>query len=315
MKEIGGYSELELNIGKEYYPDALKINSGRNALLYILKAYGIKKIHIPYYICDSVLEPITKLNLQYYFYSINEEFKPITSDDLQKKEFLLYVNYFGTNEDIVEILIRENRKLIIDNSQAFFSKPKTFPVFYSPRKFFGVPDGAYLYTDHFINQELEKDVSFHKCTHLLKRFDYNSQQGYEDYKLVEESISNEPLKTMSNLTNRVLKSINYKGVKRVREQNFRYLHKELKEWNELNLSSKTLNGPLKYPFLIKNDKLKNYLIENKIYISTYWQEVLNRVQKDSFEYNLSKYLIPIPIDQRYNIDDMKLILEKINDIL
>ena len=315
MKEIGGYFELELNIGKEYYPDALKLNSGRNSLFYILKAYGIKKVHIPYYICDSVLEPIKKLNVQYCFYNITEDFKPIISDELKEDDFLLYVNYFGINEDIVGILAKENKNLIIDNSQAFFSKPKTFPVFYSPRKFFGVTDGAYLYTDQFLNQEFEKDISFHKCIQLLKKFDFNSQQSYEDYKLVEKSFSNEPLKTMSNLTNRILKSIDYKRIKRVREQNFSYLHKKLKELNELSLSSKPVNGPLKYPFLIKNEDVKNHLIENKIYISTYWQEVFTRVQKDSLEYNLTKYLIPIPMDQRYNINDMKIIIEKINDIL
>ena len=120
---------------------------------------------------------------------------------------------------------------------------------------------------------------------------------------------------MSILTNRILKSIDYKRIKRVREKNFSYLHKKLKELNELSLSSKPVNGPLKYPFLIKNEDVKNHLIENKIYISTYWQEVFTRVQKDSLEYNLTKYLIPIPMDQRYNINDMKIIIEKINDIL
>ena len=315
MKEIGGYSELELKNGKDYYPDALKLNSGRNALFYILKAYGIKKIHIPYYICDSVLEPIKKLNIPYKFYPISKEFKPIVSVELDKNEFLLYVNYFGINEDNVEILAKKIGNLIIDNSQSFFSKPRTFPVFYSPRKFFGVPDGAYLYTDQFLDQKLEKATSFQKCIHLLKRFDYDSQQGYEDYKLVEESFSKEPLKIMSNLTDRVLKSINYKRIKRVRAQNFSYLHKKLKELNELNLKSKTMNGPLKYPFLVENKNLKKYLIENKIYISTYWQEVFTRVPKDSFEYHLTKYLIPIPIDQRYDINDMQIIIEKINDIL
>lgn len=315
MKEIGGYFELELNIGEEFFPDALKLNSGRNALLYILQSYNIKKIHIPYYICDSVLEPIKKLNVQYYFYRISKEFKPLISFNLEKHEFLLYVNYFGINNNVVKDLAKEYGNLITDNSQAFFSKPIKFPTFYSPRKFFGVPDGAYLYTDHFLDKDIEKDTSCHRCNYLLKRFDYNSQEGYGDYKCVEELFSNEPLKLMSNVTNRILESINYERIKQIREQNFLYIHKNLKELNELNLHIDNLNGPLKYPFLIKNENLKSDLINNKIYISTYWQEVFNRVEVNSFEYDLTKYLIPIPIDQRYNNDDMKIIIEKINEIL
>ena len=44
MKEIGGYFELELASKEEYHTSAIKLNSGRNAFKYILKAQNIKKI-------------------------------------------------------------------------------------------------------------------------------------------------------------------------------------------------------------------------------------------------------------------------------
>ena len=56
MKEIGGYFELELNKNREYHKNALKLNSGRNALIFILMNLKPRKIYLPYYICDSVLE-------------------------------------------------------------------------------------------------------------------------------------------------------------------------------------------------------------------------------------------------------------------
>lgn len=41
MKEIGGYIELDTYTGKMLHSDGLKLNCGRNALAYIIKANGI----------------------------------------------------------------------------------------------------------------------------------------------------------------------------------------------------------------------------------------------------------------------------------
>ena len=65
MKAIGGYFELELQKNEEYHKDALSLNTGRNALEYILKANAYKKIYIPYFTCDVLLQPILKLKLKY----------------------------------------------------------------------------------------------------------------------------------------------------------------------------------------------------------------------------------------------------------
>ena len=46
-KSIGGYFEYEENHGGLYHDSALKLNSGRNALEYLIKAKSIKKILMP----------------------------------------------------------------------------------------------------------------------------------------------------------------------------------------------------------------------------------------------------------------------------
>ena len=43
MKEIGGYIELDTYTGKEYHEDAVALNCGRNALIYLIRAKRIKK--------------------------------------------------------------------------------------------------------------------------------------------------------------------------------------------------------------------------------------------------------------------------------
>ena len=46
MKTIGGYFELELKKNEEYHKDALSLNTGRNALEYILKTNGVKEMEL-----------------------------------------------------------------------------------------------------------------------------------------------------------------------------------------------------------------------------------------------------------------------------
>ena len=55
MKEIGGYFGLERFTGKEYYDSLISLNTGRNALAYLLKSRTIKKIYIPYFLSHIIL--------------------------------------------------------------------------------------------------------------------------------------------------------------------------------------------------------------------------------------------------------------------
>lgn len=313
-REIGGFFQLELNKSQEYHSNAIKLNSARYCLQYILKAKKYKKIYIPYYICDSVLQPIKEESLKYEFYSINDRFEPVFSKNINEDECFLYVNYFGLNTKNVTNVKVKYRNVIVDNTQAFFEKPEAgSDTIYSARKFFGVPDGGYLYTDKFIDYSLEQDKSYDRCEHLLKRLDTSANESYELFIKNEEDLSKCGMKTMSILTNNILSSINYKKCKKERRKNFLYLHNKLEKYNELKFDINKVSVPMIYPLLIPNNTLKEKMIKNKIYIPTYWNEVLSRTNKNSFEYKMAQHLIPIPIDQRYNQNHMNLIIEFINE--
>lgn len=100
MKEIGGYLELELeDRGDFLHSDGICLNSGRNALEYILiSCSGISKIWIPYFTCEVILEPIRKLNIPYSFYPINERLEIEGLLQLGESEYLLYTNYYGIKD-------------------------------------------------------------------------------------------------------------------------------------------------------------------------------------------------------------------------
>ena len=63
MIPIGGYYSLEINEGQELHGQALRLNAGRYALEYILKARKYRKVFIPYFICESILHPIKRLGV------------------------------------------------------------------------------------------------------------------------------------------------------------------------------------------------------------------------------------------------------------
>lgn len=309
MKSIGGYFELELLRKNHFHEQALKLNSGRNCLEYILKAREYKKIYIPYFTCEVILEPIHKLGLDFQFYSINSKLEPIFDFEIELGAAFLYTNYFGLKQNFIESLSHSISNLIIDNSQAFYAAPLMgIDTFYSARKFFGVSDGAYLYINKLIDEPLERDYSYNRMSHLLKRLDVGPEEAYSDFLDNDLSFKNEAIKGMSQLTNSILSSIDYKNVAKIRRENFLFLHSQLKEINQFKFDFKSNDVPMVYPFLVKSQNLRKNLISNKIFVATYWPNVFDWCEKESLEYYIAYNIIPIPIDQRYGISDMQSIV-------
>ena len=312
MKEIGGYYELELARKSEYHKKAIKLNSGRNAFKYILISQNIAKVYIPNFICDTMIQPLKELNIKYEFYHINKEFELTKKPKLKENEELLYINYFGIKTDYIKKLVKkyENR-IIIDNTQAFFEMPcKNIDTIYSPRKFFGVSDGGYLYTKHILNQNFEIDTSLAYTTQLIGRIEKKASDFYEFYKISEKRLERQPIKIMSNFTKKVLRAIDYVDIKKRRAKNFMYLHKELHKINSFKMN-KNNYSVFAYPLLIKDTDIREKLISHKIYLGKYWVEVLNRAETTKTERDFVNNLLLLPIDQRYNLKDMKRIVNVI----
>lgn len=310
MKEIGGYFELDRLVSNHYHKNVISLNSGRNALLYLLKARKIKKIFIPYYLCDSISKMCLKNDYAFEYYKIDLNFIPIFEQNLSNNEYIYIVNYFGqlTNECILR-LREKYENIIIDNSQSFFQKPVNgVDTIYSCRKFFGVPDGAYLSTECKLDEKVEYAISYNRMQHILGRFECNASDYYSEYKKNEEYFDNDSLKRMSKLSNNILGAISYEEVLRTRNYNFTFLSEKLKLYNKLDLNNSL--GAFAYPLYAKNGiEVRNKISKEKIYIPILWPNVLKDVEKNSTEYLYAANILPIPCDQRYSIDDMERILK------
>lgn len=312
IKEIGGYFGLEVyinNVG-EYYKDLVALNTARNALVYLVKAKKIDKLYIPYLLCDSVSLVCDREEISYGYYHTDENFQPIFDRELKDNEYLYVVNLYGqlSNERISE-LKRQYKRIIADYIHAFFQKPVDgIDTIYSCRKFFGVPDGAYLFTDCLLKENLSLDNSDERTSHIYGRIKDGATAHYAEFKANDASFKQLPLMRMSDLTHKMLSEIDYECVRTIREKNYTFLHQQLGSMNTLTL--RLPEGPYAYPFYCKNGmEVKKKLAEKNIYVATLWPNVLEL--DGTIEKEYAENILPLPCDQRYGNKEMNVILQEV----
>ncbi len=309
MKAIGGYFELECGKSPFYHEDGVFLNICRSAIRYIIRALGIRRIHVPLYTCHVVAAAIAQEGCEIQRYSLDRDMMPAI--DFPKDDFIIYNNYFGVLGKNVETLSKIYPNLIVDNAQAFYSKPECRAAVYSPRKFFGLPDGGILRGKDIPKLELEQGTSIDQTSHLLKRLEYDAQYGYQDFVANDASLDDYPLQSMSNLTMALMGNIDYETARRRRLENFRYLSEHLNTDFPIAMSSDDV--PLVFPYLTDDGSaLRDHLICNNIFCARYWPNILEETSSDSIEHCLTNNIISLPVDQRYSEQDMIIILKIIS---
>lgn len=308
---LGGYLELELpETNWSWLANARKFNSARTAFVSLVDQLNIETVWLPRFICNTLIDALSGQGVTLHFYNLSDDFD--IKDDLliDRRSLIIYVNYFGVcSRQAKETAVNYGQNnVVIDNSQALFSDQfEALATICSPRKFFGLPDGGLLYsTDKRIKQPKQRDDSSEsRMAHLISRITNRPEEAYQEYLRAEDAISKLPVQAMSCLTERLLHSVDYWRAKVTRSRNAQYLHERLHQYNHLNLNIDETVAPLCYPFLPSVETAtKADLIREGIFVPTYWREVLSRVEKNSFEWNLATNGLFLPCDQRYSEDDM-----------
>ena len=322
---IGGYLELEKNRGTLFHNGAWTLNSGRSCLEWVIIEKKIKTIALPYFICDVVSEVCKKHRLKILRYHIDSNLQPADLPD-DSVYWLYLVNYYGTLKP--ETISKYQRRadidahdngliqgVIVDNTQAFYDIPVDEAyILYTCRKYFGVPDGAFLYArDLGGYEEFELDKSAEYVGHLLGRFEGDASDYYEVFKGNDERLRYTGIKRMSRLTENLLRGIDYEYVKKRRTENYRYLSEKLDNLNKLNAEHlHNIEGAFAYPLWIDDgDSFRQKLIAEKIYVPILWPNTLKETDSSSLEFDLAQNILPLPCDQRYGIDEMRRICEVI----
>lgn len=305
--EVGSFIELQFPKGKEFFTGdgVARLNSGRAAICHAVRILGCNVVYLPYYECEAVRRYLIMQGITVRYYRLDSTFSPVLFSP-ENNAAVVIVNYFGImSKRRMEMIASRFHNVIIDNAQAFFAPPVADCLnVYSARKFVGVPDGAYVVGEH-ANQSLEsypRDYSSDTASFMLRRIEYGCDADTYQLRMENEKRLDEAdIRTMSVLTRTILDGTDYDEIQDKRKKNFFTACKLFGSINKIDPLMQYRDDcvPMVYPLEIEDDQLMVKMHENKLYQGHWWRYLLKEVEEDSFEYWLSRYMIPITIDQRY----------------
>lgn len=320
--EYGGFLPLELNPGNEYFtqyePYLRRFNSAKAGIDYLIKRIGKKKIHIPYYYCPSTTDAIKRTGIDISFYHVNENMEPEHIDD-DADSIILIVDYFGVCKERINAFSATIKAadLIIDSAHDFFAEPikgDNIHNLYSAKKFFGVPDGAYVVSNIVIPDVEALSDSYEYADYLLLTYENGTNAAYEKKKNADKQIGSN-YDAMSKLAKGLLENVDYKRVRQQRKDNYLMLFDAFKDINNISLPGEAV--PYQFPLLLrgKGRDIKKQLIENRIFVSTLWSGDELQKNGNEFEISMMEDCVFLPMDQRYNEEDMKYIISLVRIIV
>ncbi len=290
------------------HENSIALNCGRNCLDYLIRAKGIRRIWLPGLLCGSIARVCARNGVEVMYYHIREDYL-FGAVPVQKDDWFYVADLCGQiPRAAVKGIVAKYKNVIFDEAQAYFAPPvEGADTIYTCRKFFGVPDGAFLCTDARLALDLPQDESIARIQRLLAGGQGSSPaSAAED----DELFNAEPLKRMSSFTADLLGSIDYEAVKNQRTANFAALSMSLGPVNKLK--PQRAEGAFAYPLWLENGAaVREMLSAKKIYIPLFWPNVLTDGNASVLEKDLALNVLPVPCDQRYGPREMKVFAQQI----
>lgn len=337
-QKIGGEYEInpvDLNGIENNIPTSQYLfSSGRVALLAILKGLkernGANTIHIPYYICESVINTCFNARYNVNFYELNNDFQfPLEYlETIKKNEILLTVNYFGLVDDYIKIneikVLRPETIIISDQVQSYwtFNRTNADYSFTSLRKHFPVPDGALVYSNgaNLISSENLDNNIFYKnklLGSILKNQNINDESYLHFLNLGEEELDcSHEISSASNVCSFLFNKLDLNTFCKKRKENYKFVF-EFCKMNGIQLVFPFNENdiPLNVPILIDNrDIVRRELFKSNIYLPIHWP--INEFNKNSLKSNkMANNELSLVVDQRYTIDEIEYELKTLKNII
>ena len=308
--------ESDLTGAEGCHPGALGLSSGRAAFAAVLESVRPRHVWVPCYVCDALLEPLRRLQIPFSFWAADSCLEPAEPFTLAGGDYVVAVNYFGLKSDSIASLVqRWGGRVIIDNTQAFFEGPLAGCFsFNSARKFFGVPDGGFLYSPQRLALTLKENTDV-TLEHLAGRAAGDLANAYKSFQAAEAAVTSE-VKGMSRYTADVLQRLPHARVCEQRRLNFAQYERAFAGLNTFSAALSPRAVPFCYPFLPKRKVDRRRLHERGIFIPTFWPEVMGRAGAAfDIERRLAQDLLPLPVDHRYGAAEIETVIQTVANLL
>ena len=297
--------------------------NARSALMALIGKLDPQRIWLPSFFCPSMLQGMGDWRSKLEFFSVDEWLNVGLEDDLSlvsKGDVVVLIDYFGFRapDEIVLNLASKGVVVIEDACQALLSEdrlPGAHFLLFSPRKYFGFPDGGILVnrTDSplkFANLQpppenwLQRNIN---GLRLRSSFDAGDSESRAWFDVIQNAEKHIPvgLYAMSEISRGMLETHGNPNDSIIqRRQNFEILANELEDWNVCGKLPKNV-VPMAFPVKLKNrDVVQKGLFLQEIFPAIHWH--LEGVIPPRFKRSLrlSREIMTLPCDQRYAPSDM-----------
>jgi hypothetical protein len=332
--KIGGEFEIDPAILEgfpEFLPDPENFlyssgRSGLTAILNMIATKGPSIIHIPFYICPSVVKTCESSGFEIQFYELDSHFRfiPDYLDSVKQGDALLIVNYFGFIDDnplIDEIRkIRPDIVIISDHVQSIWTCAESEAdfSFTSYRKHFATPDGAKVFQKRsplpVMNDVTENRFYWPKfIAAILKQIQIKDEVFLYFFEKGEEILDHSSNISRASLLGHYLTGVtNFETIRNARMNNYKSAY-ELgwKYGLEFVFPYDENVVPLCVPVLVeRRDSIRTKLIRENIFLPVHWPiESYNK--KSALSVKMAEKELSLVIDQRYTHKDIELQIKKI----
>jgi len=342
-KPIGGEFWFDTNLQtKEMISisrnNQILLNGGKSAIELIISNIEFKEdeiILLPSYLCPTIVQFIIKANVKYKFYNINKDLSLnlenindlISQNQVKAIFFIDYFGFYHKKQTIDKLLeLQKNGTVLIEDAVQMFwvKKNKGFIgdyIFNSYRKFLPIDGSIVIGIEDTAFEEIEDGYyNLMKKARNEKSIYINQGIGDEETFLKDFNVAHEDyykrnsINAINSYDEEFLRHLPIEYINNKRISNYEYLKQKLNEIKAVKvIFNEDLddNVPLCIPVFIDNrDKARKDLMACNIYCPVHWnlrdEDWVNK-HKDALE--VSKRILSIPIDWRYDLKDMEYIIE------
>jgi hypothetical protein len=307
----------------------LFLRDGRQAIHAILHAAGIqgsgRVCHLPAYLCASVLQPFLELGIPVKFYPHRPPLEPLLPPQVGNACILL-IDTFGapmvSPGEIEDLLARDNVVILdlshslLDASRFSLADPDLF-LMASLRKIFPIPDGGIVWcTRNTEGGDLRDPAGYEPMVEAMRlKRKYLEEAGrpdlapvkekflalYRAYGARKDAAPTIPEK-IPGISLEILRNISYRRILERRRSNLRFLADGVPGALWL-FDPREITSPFFAPILLptpeSRERVKGALIRMGIYPPVHWLLPPEVPPEFRFEHDLSRRVLSIPIDQRY----------------
>lgn len=341
------YGNATLGTPEQFYcsgSDYAWLSTGRSAIRFVISSIEErnpkkKKVAVlPSFTCDTVIAPFFQAGYEVYYYQVSKDLTATAGHILNTAfeydaAIVLFHRYFGfdTLDCQIDIMCERLREAgistIEDCTQCLYSMiPRGAADYYvgSIRKWVGTPDGGFAVcrAGKFTKKPVFSDVELEraKVSASYTKYEYIiHHQGDKGrmlamYREAEDLLDNQrTVFAISDTSAKVQANLDKEELVRKRRNNYKLLEVSLTSKVSRVFSLKEGVVPLYFPILVDDRaSLQRCLIDNAVYAPIVWpKDEFQPIQSKETEH-LYQHMLCIPIDQRYDNDDMNRVIGVIN---